>query len=185
MDGLGYTKAAFISLGPVIGVLPFRFAVWRRNEKVLGTEKAFSDEGLLQLPWRSFWADVLAWVAAGGAMVIIYYGFFLPYASTSIKVLGGCTALGIFSGMVLAGNVGSQSRLSYALVGDTVNLASRVQVLNKTCGTDILLTRATCNRLAENKDKVLRVGRFSVKGKRDKVEVFTITTDDEKPTGVI
>jgi len=87
-------------LGPIIGVLPFRFAAWRRNEKVLSAEKAFWDEGLLQLPWRSFRADVLAWITAGAMMLIIYYGFFLPYASTSIKVLAGCAALGIFSGML-------------------------------------------------------------------------------------
>ena len=449
---------------PIIGVLPFRFAAWRRNEKVLGAEKVFSDEGLFHLPWRSFRADVLAWIAAGAIMVTIYYGFFLPYASTGIKVLAACTALGVFSGMlsylktekrlirmlsghkkaalmpkrtltlsrkifllivmmlgmmamtvlmmvlldvyylldqdfsrsdvywgifkeiffalvvllalsviiikryaanlkqvmglqlaameeisqgnldrqvpvltsdefarfaqktnemmiglqerdycrtsfekyvspevshkilkddisssgemidvtvlfcdlrdytsfaesrnpqevvgfmnqyfaamepvirkhggvviqfigdeieaafgapkpldhhpdkavkaaremqvvlnqfneerrqngksvvrhgigihsgmVLAGNVGSQARLSYALVGDTVNLASRVQVLNKTCGTDILLTRATRDRLVETKEKVQRIGHFPIKGKSEEVEVFTLTPGD-------
>jgi len=86
--------------------------------------------------------------------------------------------IGIHSGMVLAGNVGSQKRLSYALVGDTVNLASRVQVLNKTCGTDILLTRATRDRLDETKEKVQRIGRFPIKGKSEEVEVFTLTPDD-------
>jgi adenylate cyclase len=79
--------------------------------------------------------------------------------------------------------VGSQARLSYALVGDTVNLASRVQVLNKTCGTDILLTRATRDRLAATKEKVQRVGRFPIKGKSDEVEVFTLTPDDAQPPG--
>ncbi len=83
--------------------------------------------------------------------------------------------IGIHSGLVLAGNVGSRERLSYALVGDTVNLASRVQVLNKTCGTHILLTRATRDRLTgEVASGVKAMGRFPVKGLRVEVEVFTV-----------
>lgn len=85
--------------------------------------------------------------------------------------------IGIHSGMVLAGNVGSQARLSYALVGDTVNLASRVQVLNKICDTDILLTRATRDRLDESKENVRRIGHFPIKGKSEEVEVFTLAPD--------
>ncbi|NNL42624.1 MAG: adenylate/guanylate cyclase domain-containing protein, partial [Desulfobacterales bacterium] len=87
-------------MGPIIAVLPFRFAAWRRNEKVLNAEKASLDEKLMQLPWYSFRADALAWIVAGVIMVIIYYGFFLPYASTSIKVMAACTAIGVFSGML-------------------------------------------------------------------------------------
>ena len=55
--------------------------------------------------------------------------------------------IGIHTGKLLAGNTGSQERLSYALIGGTVNLASRIAGLNKTFGSDILVSSATVERL--------------------------------------
>ncbi len=51
--------------------------------------------------------------------------------------------IGIHSGKVVAANIGSQDRMSYTLVGETVNIASRIQAVNKTSGTDILISDAT------------------------------------------
>jgi adenylate cyclase len=50
--------------------------------------------------------------------------------------------IGIHTGRVLAASIGSPKRLSYALVGDTVNMAARLQELNKEYGTDILVSDA-------------------------------------------
>jgi len=81
--------------------------------------------------------------------------------------------IGIHTGEVLAANIGSPERLSYALVGDTVNLASRVQGLNKEFGTEILITAAT--RAALDGDFSLRgLPATPVKGKSGLVELYAV-----------
>jgi adenylate cyclase len=56
--------------------------------------------------------------------------------------------IGIHSGNVVAANIGSPNRLSYALVGDTVNIASRLQDVNKLHDTSIIVSAATRQRLS-------------------------------------
>jgi adenylate cyclase len=58
------------------------------------------------------------------------------------------TRVGLHSGPVIAGNVGSRRRFNYTVMGDTVNLAARLQVANRTYGTKIILSEATRQRLA-------------------------------------
>ena len=55
--------------------------------------------------------------------------------------------IGIHTGEAVAANIGSPNRLSYALVGDTVNIASRLQGLNKIHCTEIIISGATKDRL--------------------------------------
>lgn len=57
--------------------------------------------------------------------------------------------VGLHSGKVLAGNSGSEDQSAYALIGDTVNLASRIQDLTKKIGCDILVSQQTADRLQE------------------------------------
>jgi adenylate cyclase len=81
--------------------------------------------------------------------------------------------IGIHTGEVVAANIGSPDRLSYALVGDTVNLASRLQGLNKEFGTDIILSATTGERL-ENGYPLKKLPDQKVKGIRRDVAIYTV-----------
>ncbi len=74
--------------------------------------------------------------------------------------------IGVNTGMVLAGNVGGPDRLTYSLVGDTVNVASRIQDLTKDFDHDILLSDTTRQRLGAE-FVVKELPPTKVKGKQD------------------
>jgi adenylate cyclase len=81
--------------------------------------------------------------------------------------------IGVHSGPVIAGNIGSAERLSYTLVGDAVNLAARLQALTKDVGCDILVSADTARRL-DGKVALVPLPAVRVKGKSDEVEVFRV-----------
>jgi adenylate cyclase len=81
--------------------------------------------------------------------------------------------VGVHSGEVIAGIVGSGARKKFGVTGDTVNTGSRVEGLNKEFSTSILITRETVERL-NGKFKVESKGEVKVKGREKAVEVFEV-----------
>jgi adenylate cyclase len=81
--------------------------------------------------------------------------------------------IGIHTGGAVAANIGSRNRLSYLLVGDTVNLASRLQGLTKDIGEEIIISEATRARLQDD-FPLERLTPAKVKGKSEPVEIFAL-----------
>jgi adenylate cyclase len=73
---------------------------------------------------------------------------------------------------VIAGTIGGGSKLEFTLIGDTVNVAARVEQLTKTTGDAILLTEQTIEALACGLTELTDRGSHALKGKSAEVRVF-------------
>lgn len=86
--------------------------------------------------------------------------------------------IGVNSGPATVGNMGSEERFDYTALGDTVNLASRLEGINKMYGTPILISGATAELLG-GAIALRPVDRVRVKGKDKAVEILTPCEDAE------
>jgi adenylate cyclase len=81
--------------------------------------------------------------------------------------------IGISTGDMVAGNIGSQSIMSYTVIGDTVNLGARLESLNKQYGTRVIISDATRSAL-EGRYDIRPLGEVTVKGKSQPVAIYEV-----------
>jgi len=81
--------------------------------------------------------------------------------------------VGINTGPVIIGNIGSSKRFDYTAMGDTVNLASRLEGLNKEYGTEIIISQFTHEKV-KDKFKFRYIDKVAVKGKEEKVGIYQL-----------
>lgn len=106
------------------------------------------------------------------------------------------TRIGVNTGLVTAGNVGSGARMNYTVHGHAVNIAARLESMNKSCGTDVLISQSTVDQLPidgtqmhvpahvgkrkEDRRKddagysLTPVGKVQLAGVSDEIDVYTL-----------
>ena len=82
-------------------------------------------------------------------------------------------SIGINTGMAFIGNIGTPNHLEYTVIGDTVNVASRIEAQNRQFNTQLLISESTYESAKDMLD-VIKISSVAIRGREKHIDIYEI-----------